>query len=84
MSCRLPNFYWTDYFNKYIDGTYGIDTYPLNENVYQTAMLGNASVNFIEERLEDQLNNPNTAKPFIAWIGPYAPHTPGINIETLY
>eukprot|EP00486_Rosalina_sp_Unknown_P015536 CAMPEP_0201593514 /NCGR_PEP_ID=MMETSP0190_2-20130828/191094_1 /ASSEMBLY_ACC=CAM_ASM_000263 /TAXON_ID=37353 /ORGANISM="Rosalina sp." /LENGTH=568 /DNA_ID=CAMNT_0048052729 /DNA_START=538 /DNA_END=2245 /DNA_ORIENTATION=- len=39
-------------------------------------MMSEAAVQFVDDRMEEQYNSaPDTAKPFIIWLGPYAPHT---------
>eukprot|EP01083_Nonionella_stella_P298165 1012305_1 len=77
VSCDYHNF-WTDTnFNKYVGDSTGSEETPtlMNaEDVYQTAQLGNATVNFIKEQLRAQRDN--NALPFIIWVAPYAPHQP--------
>ena len=75
LSCDYENFYGTEYYNLYVDGTWDKQTHDLTSSVYQTAMMGNASVTFVEEMMEEQTSDPYNAQPFILWLGPYAPHT---------
>jgi len=75
LSCDYEDFYGTKYYNRYVDGSSDTVDHTLDENVYQTAMMGNATVDFVHERMLDQTENPDTAQPFIMWVGPYAPHT---------
>eukprot|EP01084_Bolivina_argentea_P176008 304657_1 len=74
--CDFNNFYGLEYFDKFTNGTTHSYTLDLTANAYETAYVGNASIKFISERMIDQNTNPKTAKPFIMWIGPHAPHCP--------
>lgn len=74
--CQFNNFYGLQYFDKFINGTTKLITHNLTENIYQTPMIGNASIQWIKQQFTAQSSNPDTAKPFIIWIGPHAPHYP--------
>eukprot|EP01084_Bolivina_argentea_P045863 84412_1 len=71
--CQNSNFWGLQYYQKYMNGTAKLITYPLTPDIYETAFMANESINWIE----NIMNNNNTKnKPFIAWIGPHAPHFP--------
>eukprot|EP01084_Bolivina_argentea_P024575 45786_1 len=73
--CDYNNFYGQKYFDKYINGTKKSYTLKVTPTAYETSFVGNASLVWIKQRLEDQKQNAS-AKPFIMWIGPHAPHYP--------
>eukprot|EP01084_Bolivina_argentea_P097162 174674_1 len=68
--CNTGDFYCTKYFDKYGNGTQRFTN--LNPNLtstYQTAQLGNRSIEWIEEKLQ-------LKEPFYAYIAPHCPHVP--------
>ena len=74
---NCPCYYNDFYGTKYVDydettSNYTLYTLPVDENTYETSYVGNASLKWISEQLQQQDTN-NKAAPFIAWIGPHAP-----------
>eukprot|EP01084_Bolivina_argentea_P254514 427889_1 len=72
--CSMGNFYDTKWFDLYTNGSHGVHNITngvAQPESYQTSVLGNASIEWFKEITK---NYPN--KPFIAWIGPHAPHCP--------
>eukprot|EP01084_Bolivina_argentea_P142193 249798_1 len=67
--CAQGNFYGTKYYDKYANGSSSSHQINLTASAYQTSYIGNASYQFVSDRLKDE-------KPFIIWIGPHAPHYP--------
>eukprot|EP01084_Bolivina_argentea_P065691 119739_1 len=79
VSCNYRDFFEESFFNKYVGDSAGKEETPYvqhEDEMYQTAQLGNASVSFIKEQLSKQYEGDNDAKPFIMWVAPYAPHSP--------
>ena len=72
--CTTTNdFYGTQYMNYYPNGTHSVDSnLPLTPNLYETAMIGNASIQYLSQITTD----PNHNRPFMTWIGIRAPHIP--------
>ena len=71
-------FYETQFFEKYINGTYYLREYEQSSANYLTSIEGNSSVNWLEYILTD---NELKTKPFMMWLGPHAPHSPSIPPE---
>lgn len=66
-------FYQLKWFDLYLNGTQKITNYNLTPSAYLTSIEGNATVQFLEE----VTTNPEYKdKPFMAWVGPHAPHVP--------
>ncbi|ETO22564.1 extracellular sulfatase Sulf-1 precursor [Reticulomyxa filosa] len=55
------------YLDKYPNGTYQLTNYTLSPSLYQTSMIGNATLAWLESLAD-------VDAPFLAWIGPHAPH----------
>ena len=74
--CIIGNFYDTEWFDLYTNGSYGLHNITngkVQPSTYQTSQLGNASIEWIKEIT----TNPDYSdKPFIFWFGPHAPHCP--------
>eukprot|EP01084_Bolivina_argentea_P023305 43457_1 len=70
--CDYNNFYGIQYMNKYMNGTVKILNLPLTPSLHETPMVGNSSLQFIDEIISDK----SIKKPFISWIGVHAPHFP--------
>ena len=71
--CDYNDFYGTEYMNYYPNGTVHIDHHlPLTPEVYETSMVGNATMEYLAEIIVD----PDHDRPFMTWIGIHAPHWP--------
>eukprot|EP01083_Nonionella_stella_P111184 326010_1 len=71
--CDYNDFYGNEYMNYYPNGTLTIDkNISLTPSLYQTSMIGNASIEYLSEII----NNKSNTKPFFTWIGLHAPHYP--------
>ena len=64
-------YYATKYMNYYKNGNTKITEYTIDESLYYTSMIGNASIKWINNTLSNHKD-----KSFLAWIGVRAPHFP--------
>eukprot|EP01084_Bolivina_argentea_P145703 255337_1 len=66
--CKQGNFYATKYFDKYDNGSFQYTNLSTTDaSSYQTAQIGNKSIEWITEKLKLQ-------QPFLAYIGAHCPH----------
>ena len=71
--CDYNNFYGAKYMNYYPNGTLTVDSnIALTPHLYETAMVGNASIQYLSQIIVDPKHN----RPFMTWIGVHAPHYP--------
>ena len=66
--CDYNNFYGTKYYDKFINETNKTYSLPVVPTTYETSYVGNASVNWLQDRLKDD------SKPFLMWIGLHVCH----------
>lgn len=69
--CQEGDYFYNDFFNLVDNGTYWRELLGTPEQVtaewYQTSQIGNRSLKFIRDSVAMQ-------KPFLAYLGPHAPH----------
>lgn len=63
------NYFTSEFFNKRPNGSHWLETLPgtVVDSWYQTAQIGNRSLDFIHAAV-------TAGKPFVAYLGPHAPH----------
>ncbi|XP_065178090.1 extracellular sulfatase Sulf-2-like [Sycon ciliatum] len=70
--CDYNSFYSSQYFVKLANGTKYVEKLnPKLPTTYQTSQLGNRSISWIKDIVKT-----DPGKPFLAYIGPHAPHYP--------
>ena len=71
MQVKEGNYYESRYFEKRPNGSVWIssmgDPKDVVDSWYQTSQIGNRSIEFIEAAV-------SAGKPFVAYLGPHAPH----------
>ena len=68
--CNQSDYYTTKYFDKHENNTYRYTNLSYDDpGTYQTSQIGNESIKWIEEKLENK-------EKFIAYVGSHGPHEP--------
>ena len=74
LMCGAANYYQPRYIDKRADGSFAWTNLSLTPSAYQTAQIGNRSLEWLQSLA-------HVDQPFLMWIGPHAPHEPAYPAE---